>query len=184
MSILKVRDFNSIINLVSENKRKGLKVGLICGCFDVLHIGHVRLFKFAKSKVDILTLGLDSDAAIRKSKGENRPIHSQDMRMELISHLELVDYVFPLNYQGEFGDDSSYIFWEDILGGIKPSAIITSTLADKYANSKREIAQKFNIEFIPFKEQYDVSTTAIEKMYVNGFLNIKMNYKWKNIKNY
>jgi D-beta-D-heptose 7-phosphate kinase/D-beta-D-heptose 1-phosphate adenosyltransferase len=64
------------------------------GCFDLLHLGHISLLKFAKSKGDLLYVGLDSDARVRERKGQNRPINNEMARFTILSSLIFVDKVF------------------------------------------------------------------------------------------
>ncbi len=63
------------------------------GCFDLLHVGHIRSFRDAKALGDILIVGLNSDASVRALKGESRPIVNQSDRAEMVAALEMVDYV-------------------------------------------------------------------------------------------
>ena len=70
-----------------------IRVVLTNGCFDILHVGHLRTFKDAKSNGDILIVGLNSDQSIRGLKGETRPIVSQSDRLELLAALEPIDFV-------------------------------------------------------------------------------------------
>lgn len=63
------------------------------GCFDLLHVGHIRSFRDAKALGDILIVGINSDASVRAIKGDSRPIVSQSDRAEVIAALEMVDYV-------------------------------------------------------------------------------------------
>ena len=63
------------------------------GCFDVLHIGHIRLFEYAKSLGDWLRVGIDSDYRVKSNKGENRPINSWDVRLEFLMSLKYIDDV-------------------------------------------------------------------------------------------
>lgn len=63
------------------------------GCFDVLHIGHIRLFEYAKGLGDWLRVGIDSDYRVKCSKGENRPINSWDVRLEFLMSLKYIDDV-------------------------------------------------------------------------------------------
>ena len=66
---------------------------LACGCFDILHVGHVRLLRAAADLGDILVVGLNSDASIKRLKGPNRPIINQQERMEMIASLDGVNFV-------------------------------------------------------------------------------------------
>jgi rfaE bifunctional protein nucleotidyltransferase chain/domain len=63
------------------------------GCFDLLHVGHIRSFRDAKALGDILIVGINSDASVRVLKGDSRPVVDQTDRAELIAALEMVDYV-------------------------------------------------------------------------------------------
>jgi rfaE bifunctional protein nucleotidyltransferase chain/domain len=63
------------------------------GCFDLLHVGHIRIFRDAKALGDILIVGINSDASVRALKGDSRPIVNQTDRAEVIAALEMVDYV-------------------------------------------------------------------------------------------
>jgi rfaE bifunctional protein nucleotidyltransferase chain/domain len=70
------------------------KIVLGTGCFDIIHSGHLYFIKEARSKGDILVIGLNSDKSIKEIKGPNRPIISQKERGEIISSFREVDYVF------------------------------------------------------------------------------------------
>ena len=84
----------SLKKLLKElKKRKGRKIVFTNGCFDILHAGHVRYLKKAKSLGDMLVLGLNSDSSVRNIKGKGRPIVNQKDRAEVVSSLSPVDYV-------------------------------------------------------------------------------------------
>lgn len=77
-----------------ESARAGRKVVFSNGVFDVLHTGHVRLLVEAKSHGDLLVVGLNTDASVRRlGKGPDRPINTLEDRMELVSALKPVDFV-------------------------------------------------------------------------------------------
>ena len=63
------------------------------GCFDILHCGHVAYLNFAREQGDVLILGMNSDASVKRNKGEDRPIHCEEDRAEVLAALECVDYV-------------------------------------------------------------------------------------------
>lgn len=63
------------------------------GCFDILHVGHVRILKQARALGDILIVGLNSDASVQRLKGPERPINKTEDRAEVLASLECVDYV-------------------------------------------------------------------------------------------
>ena len=82
-----------LVQKLNHHRGKGLRVVFTNGCFDILHAGHVRYLRAARSKGDILVVGLNSDMSVRAIKGEKRPIISQEQRGEVLSGLECVDYV-------------------------------------------------------------------------------------------
>lgn len=63
------------------------------GCYDILHVGHIRFLQKAKSLGDMLVVGLNSDRSVRMIKGPKRPIIPQDQRAEVLSAIESVDYI-------------------------------------------------------------------------------------------
>lgn len=77
----------------SQLDLKNKKIVFTNGCFDILHAGHVQYLEQAKKLGDILVVGLNSDASVRRLKGENRPINKQEDRALVLAALEFVDYI-------------------------------------------------------------------------------------------
>ena len=96
--------------VVSKLKAKGKKIVFTNGCFDILHVGHVRYLKEAKALGDILILGLNSDSSVKSLKGSNRPINNESDRAEVLSALKAIDYVVI------FDEKTA----ENIVGEVKP----------------------------------------------------------------
>lgn len=90
----KIGTFKQIVSVVSKHRRDGKKIVATNGCFDILHIGHIRNLAAAKSLGDILVVGINSDASVKMNKGSSRPIIPERERAELIAALESVNYVF------------------------------------------------------------------------------------------
>tara|TARA_B100001173_G_scaffold312401_1_gene333438 strand:- start:2589 stop:4013 length:1425 start_codon:yes stop_codon:yes gene_type:complete len=88
---IKTWDEISIISL--EMRKKNKKIIFTNGCFDILHIGHIKYLEKAKSFGDVLILGLNSDESIKKLKGDDRPINTQIDRAYILASLEVVDYL-------------------------------------------------------------------------------------------
>ncbi|MCX5720218.1 MAG: D-glycero-beta-D-manno-heptose 1-phosphate adenylyltransferase [Nitrospirae bacterium] len=88
----KILDWNELKKVVDRVKASGKKIVFTNGCFDIIHIGHVRYLKQAKALGDMLVVGLNSDRSVSRIK-PNRPINSQDHRAEVLSSLDMVDYV-------------------------------------------------------------------------------------------
>jgi len=74
-------------------RETGLRLVLTNGCFDILHVGHVRYLEQARSLGDALAVGLNSDASTRRLKGPGRPVNSEGDRAEILAALATVDYV-------------------------------------------------------------------------------------------
>ena len=71
------------------------------GCFDVLHRGHIELFRFASSLGDELIVGIDSDEKVKKDKGKNRPINDLHDRMFVLQSIKYIDKVIPFDTTNE-----------------------------------------------------------------------------------
>ena len=119
------------------------------GCFDIFHHGHLKLLNFAKKQGDLLIVGLNSDESIKKLKGSTRPINSLQNRLELLSSLNIVDYIII------FSTDTPY----DILQRLKPQILVKG---NDY--SKEELLKtggSFSQEIRLFPLENGISTTTI-----------------------
>ena len=105
-------DRKSIPNLREELKNK--KVVFTNGCFDILHVGHVRYLTTAKTFGDVLIVGLNTDESVKKLKGESRPINNQADRAEVLLGLKAVDYVV------FFGENTA----ENLIAELKPDVYV------------------------------------------------------------
>jgi len=83
----------TIVALVEADRREGRTVALANGCFDVLHVGHVRYLEGARREADRLVVAVNDDASVRQLKGPGRPILRAAARAELVAALRAVDYV-------------------------------------------------------------------------------------------
>jgi rfaE bifunctional protein nucleotidyltransferase chain/domain len=88
-----ILDRDSLIAAVDAERAKGKTIVLTNGCFDLLHVGHIRYLAGAKKLGDVLVVGINSDEQTRKLKGERRPFVSEAERAELIAALRAVDLV-------------------------------------------------------------------------------------------
>ncbi len=82
-----------LIDVIKDLKENNVKIAATNGCFDILHVGHVKYLKEAKKCGDVLIVGLNSDASVKMLKGETRPINPQNDRAEVLIALSCVDYV-------------------------------------------------------------------------------------------
>jgi len=88
-----IKTWDEISTIIEKLKSKDKKIVFTNGCFDILHIGHLKYLEKSKSFGDILILGLNSDDSIRRLKGKNRPINTQTDRACILAALEVVDYL-------------------------------------------------------------------------------------------
>ncbi|MGL6065318.1 MAG: D-glycero-beta-D-manno-heptose 1-phosphate adenylyltransferase [Fusobacteriaceae bacterium] len=78
--------------IIEELKESGKKVVFTNGCFDILHVGHLRYMNEARNQGDMLIVGINSDASVKRLKGESRPINNERDRAEMLSGLKAVDF--------------------------------------------------------------------------------------------
>ncbi|MDX4064292.1 D-glycero-beta-D-manno-heptose-7-phosphate kinase [Aliarcobacter skirrowii] len=109
-----IKTFDEIEKLAKKLHSQGKKIVFTNGCFDILHVGHVKYLEEAKSYGDVLILGLNADSSVRKLKGESRPINTQDDRAYILASLESVDYVVI------FEEDTPY----ELIKLIKPHVLV------------------------------------------------------------
>jgi len=90
--VKKILNWNELKKVVDKLRADGKKIVFTNGCFDIIHVGHIRYLRQAKELGDVLVIGLNSDKSVSLIK-PNRPINSQNNRAEVLSSLEMVDYV-------------------------------------------------------------------------------------------
>jgi len=109
-----IKNWDEISFIVNGLRKRERKIIFTNGCFDILHIGHIKYLEKAKSFGDVLILGLNSDTSIRKLKGQNRPINTQNDRAYILAALEVVDYVVI------FEEETPY----ELINLIKPDVLV------------------------------------------------------------
>jgi D-beta-D-heptose 7-phosphate kinase/D-beta-D-heptose 1-phosphate adenosyltransferase len=88
-----VFDWSVMDERVADWRRQGLRIGFTNGCFDLLHPGHITLLTKARAACDRLVVGINSDASVRRLKGEGRPVQDEHARAEVLAALQAVDLV-------------------------------------------------------------------------------------------
>ena len=89
----KIKSLDVLSAIIAAEKNRGKRVVFTNGCFDLLHAGHVKYLQKARGLGDLLVLGLNSDASVRRLKGPKRPLIDQDERAHLLAALDCIDYV-------------------------------------------------------------------------------------------
>ena len=93
MRSAKIKTWTELAAMAKKEKNAGKIIGFTNGCFDILHLGHVRYLMEAKKECDFLVIGVNSDESVRRLKGEGRPVNAQDARVEVLAALECVDFL-------------------------------------------------------------------------------------------
>jgi rfaE bifunctional protein nucleotidyltransferase chain/domain len=88
-----VASLEAVRGRVRAARREGKTVALANGCFDVLHVGHVRYLEGARAEADVLVVGVNGDSSVRRLKGEGRPVMPAGDRALLVAALRAVDHV-------------------------------------------------------------------------------------------
>ena len=142
-------------DLLKKLRAEGKTIVTTNGCFDILHVGHVRYLEKAKSYGDVLIVALNSDKSVKSIKGESRPINNEKDRAEVLSALRSVDYVVLF-------DEESPI---DLLLEIKPDVHTKGAdyTIETLPEAKGIMEAGGRIEFITFVEGKS-TTSIIEKM--------------------
>lgn len=91
---LKIKPLDTIIRLRARFRELKKRLVFTNGCFDILHVGHVRYLNQARQLGDILVVGVNSDSSVRRIKGSLRPVTPENERAEIVAALSSVDYVF------------------------------------------------------------------------------------------
>jgi len=110
----KVKNIRALKSIAAGLKARRKRIVFTNGCFDILHVGHIRYLRKAKSLGDILVVGLNTDRSVRLIKGEKRPIVPQEDRAEVLASLEFVDYVVFFDEPDPF----------TLIGKVKPHILV------------------------------------------------------------
>jgi len=134
-----------------RNSMEGKKIVFTNGCFDILHIGHIRYLQKAAKLGDILVVGVNSDASVKRLKGEERPINPETDRTEMLAALSFVNYVVV------FEEDTPL----EIIKLLRPDVLVKGgDYSDKYVVGSEEVEKNGGkLVLIPFVE--GKSTTNI-----------------------
>jgi D-beta-D-heptose 7-phosphate kinase/D-beta-D-heptose 1-phosphate adenosyltransferase len=146
-----IKNFEDIASLVARYRANGKKIVFTNGCFDILHVGHVKYLQVAKSFGDVLIVGLNSDASVRRLKGPSRPVNIAEDRAYLLAALEAVDFVVP------FSEDTPY----ELIKMIAPDVLVKGGDYEGKAVVGTEFAIELKlVDFVDGKS----TTKTIEKI--------------------
>ena len=128
-------------------------VGMTNGCFDILHVGHFKLLEFAKSKCDVLFVGINTDDSVKRIKGKDRPVIPEKDRAEMLCYHKDVDFVFLFDFTDSY----------EVFTHLSPHVFIKGS---DYANKLEREEKESTVYYYPTDDR---STTKIlEKALPNG----------------
>jgi len=159
MGLIKAR--KELSSIVKRLKKRGKKIVFANGCFDILHVGHIRYLKGAKKKGDVLIVGINSDKSVRRIKGRGRPILSQGDRAKLVSAIEVVDYVTIFN------EDNV----ERTLEVLRPDIHVKGTDYTKDTVPEKETAKRLGIKIVIAGDKKRHSTKELLKTIIGKYRN-------------
>jgi rfaE bifunctional protein nucleotidyltransferase chain/domain len=142
---------DALLDALAAERKAGKSIAFANGCFDVLHVGHIRYLQDAARVADVLVVGVNGDASVRQLKGEGRPVMPEDERAELISAIRGVTYVT--------------IFHEDspsrLLQTLRPDFQCKGTDYTADSVPEAEIVKSYGGKVVIVGDPKDHSTTAV-----------------------
>ena len=150
----KIINVKDAIELARKLNKENRKIVITGGCFDILHIGHIKLFDESKKKGDFLFVLLENDNSVRKLKGEGRPINPQIERAEVLASLSSVDFVVLLNDMGKNED------YDNLIYDLKPSTITTTKDDPQGIHNERQ-AKKIGAKVLYVNKRVNNKSTSL-----------------------
>lgn len=153
----KIFRFSEIDKLLSEMKKECPLIVLVGGCFDIVHIGHIKFLTAVKRSQSCLIVILENDAKVKKIKGTTRPFFTQLERAEVLASLLTVDYILLL------GDMENNHDYQELVIKLSPN-FIGATEGDPLLKIKKSLADKIGAEIIIVSKVEMHSTTKIAQL--------------------
>lgn len=146
-----IDDRKKLRGIISKAQQEGKKVVFANGCFDILHVGHIRYLKGAKQLGDILVVGVNTDESIMELKGKDRPVISLAERLEILGVIEQIDYLIP------FGEKRA----DKILMELKPDVHAKGTDYSEETVPERDTVMSYGGRVAIVGDPKDHSVTEI-----------------------
>ena len=145
----KIKGRENLRAILNGMKTEGKRIVFTNGCFDLLHVGHIRYLEEAKALGDILVVGMNSDRSVRNLKGSERPILPEEERAEILSALGCVDYVTIFDEADPFR----------LISQLKPHILVKGGDWTKETTVGKEVVEEAGGEvvIIPFVKGFSTS---------------------------
>jgi D-beta-D-heptose 7-phosphate kinase/D-beta-D-heptose 1-phosphate adenosyltransferase len=155
----KIKNLSQMKAIVARLKTRGQKVVFTNGCFDILHVGHVRYLNKAKKQGDVLIIGLNADRSVKTIKGEKRPVVPEKERAEVLAALECVDYVVL------FADPDP----SRLIEALQPDVLVKGTDWPRSRIIGREIVEKIGGRVVRVPLVAGASSTGIIERIIKSY---------------
>jgi D-beta-D-heptose 7-phosphate kinase/D-beta-D-heptose 1-phosphate adenosyltransferase len=152
---LKIKQRDALKVLLDDKRQRGKTIVFTNGCFDLLHVGHVKYLQKARQLGDLLVLGLNSDASIRRLKGPKRPLIDQEERAHILAALDCIDYVVI------FDEDTPL----ELISALRPHVLVKGGDYTPEGVVGKEIVESYGgrVELIRFVDGRS-TTSIVEKI--------------------
>ena len=147
----KILNLKDLIFTLKNLRNSGKRIVFTNGCFDILHVGHVRYLSAARAKGDILVLGLNSDASVKSIKSDNRPVVCQDQRAEVLAGLACVDYITIFDEPDPLA----------LIHAIRPDVLAKGADWEETKIIGSDVVKSYGGEVVRIKMVPDISTSSI-----------------------
>jgi rfaE bifunctional protein nucleotidyltransferase chain/domain len=141
----------ALVDILADLRRQGKRIVFTNGCFDLLHPGHIYTLTQAKRLGDVLVVGINSDASVKRLKGEHRPILNEDERVTILAALEAVDFVTI------FAEDTPL----ELIRLLQPQVLVKGGDWNPEAVVGRDVVEGIGGEVVLIPYQPGSSTTGI-----------------------
>ncbi len=155
----KIVSLKDLLTVCKNAREKSNRIVFTNGCFDLLHIGHIRYLKKAKSLGDLLIVGINSDSSVTSIKGPDRPLIGEEARTEIIASLYFVDYVTLFSEPDPF----------NLIKAIRPDVLVKGSDWPEEEIVGAKMVKSYGGEVVRIELTPGVSTTAIIEMITNRF---------------
>jgi D-beta-D-heptose 7-phosphate kinase/D-beta-D-heptose 1-phosphate adenosyltransferase len=154
------RSYQELAQIIKAWQDEGLKVGLTNGVFDLLHLGHLRILNESSSECDKLVVAINSDASVKRLKGDARPFHSEELRAQVLSNMQNVDLVVI------FDEDTP----KELISTATPDVLVKGGdyVAEEIVGYQEVTSFGGRVIIVPTLQGYSTTATAQRIKFENG----------------
>ncbi|MFH1642684.1 MAG: D-glycero-beta-D-manno-heptose 1-phosphate adenylyltransferase [Nanoarchaeota archaeon] len=146
----KIKSIKNLVRIINVRKKEGNKIVFCNGCFDILHVGHIKFLEDAKRQGDVLIVGINSDSSVKSNKGPKRPINKEKDRAFVLASIEFVDYVIIFSEKTPI----------KLINAIKPDIFVNGLEYGKDCIEAADV-KKYGGKIHLVRDYYGVSTTKL-----------------------